>query len=132
MHAMSFLVATLLAASAPYALLDGREHDRTNDRSYPVKIIALNGKAYHGGGRDDIRIEPGFNYVQLATTFEGRGGRVTEAPFPMVAKPCIRYQLSALHERSNEPRRWTVQVVEEPIRDCDSGEAAATEKSTEE
>ena len=121
---MFMILAAAMAAQAPSAIIDGRESDRTDNLSYPVKIVAINGKAYWDG-RDFMEIEPGFNYIELATTNESRGGRVTTNPFPMMAKPCVRYLVSAKHERATDARRWAIRVVEEPIGGCEAPAAEA-------
>lgn len=117
-----FLIVAMLillgCASGPYAILDGSSPNRADPDQYEVLILGVDGRLYPNGRREH-RVDPGFHYMELATTKPDRRGGVTRMPFAINAKACTRYYVAAVHERELDSRGWHAKTVKEaPIPGC--------------
>lgn len=124
----SIALSLFIASSAPYAVIDGTNHDATDTNNYPVLVHSLDGEAYWDG-RDYVNMKPGFHYLEIISTKPGKDGYFTELPFAIMAKPCVRYELSAQHVGTLDNDRWAIRVLgEKPIGSCNDGKSAAAAK----
>ena len=91
---------------------------RSNPDEYDVRIVAIDGSMEFD--RKPIhRVTAGFHFLELASTKVGRRGELTSQPFAIEAKPCVRYELVAIHADRMSNRRWRLDVKKEvPIRAC--------------
>ncbi len=91
---------------------------RSSADEYDVLVVAIDG-SMEFEPRRIYAMAPGFHYLELASTKVGRGGELTSQPFAIEAKPCIRYELVAIHTDRMSNRRWRPTVKREtPIRSC--------------
>ncbi|MDO6694837.1 hypothetical protein Q4574_16185 [Aliiglaciecola sp. 3_MG-2023] len=122
-----FVGLTLLSgcASTPYAIIDGTRSKASDLDNYDVTIVSIDGKMEVGKQVENI--EPGFHYINLATTKKVRS-KVTEfRMFPLDAKECMRYVVTAQHDNSLDDE-WEVKLLrEEPILSCTPSEKSEKE-----
>ena len=98
---------------------------KANPDEYNILVIAIDGEM-NFEGRRAYRITPGLHYLELASAKMGRRGDITRLPFAIEAKPCVRYELVATHEKRLSNRHWRVTVkAEKPITLCEEALAAA-------
>jgi len=97
--------------STPYAVIDGGRKVISDDNNYEVRIKVIDGKQIFS---NNIKrnIEPGPHLILLETTKKHRGRSETrEAWFPVEAKPCTKYRVSAQYENSLS-QFWEVKLIE--------------------
>ena len=89
----------------------------SNPDEVDVTVLAIDGRMMFE--RMAYRLTPGFHLLHIATTRLDRRGEATHQPFALVAKPCVRYDLVAIHENALGNRRWEITVKSEsPIARC--------------
>ena len=92
---------------------------RSNPDEYNIIIVAIDG-AMEFDRKPIHRVSAGFHYLELASTKLGRRGELTSQPFAIEARPCVRYELVAIHTDRMSNRRWRAEVKKEvPIRSCE-------------
>ncbi|MCL1103141.1 hypothetical protein [Shewanella saliphila] len=103
--------------STPYAMIDGSQSKVSDADNYDVEIIAIDG-AFQSG-KLTKNIKPGYHTVHLSTTGPLRSRKATSTlVYPLVAKECMRYVVSAQHGPSNKDA-WEIRVLDErPIPTC--------------
>lgn len=111
--------------TGPWAKIAVGAAARANPDEHDILVIAIDGEM-NFESRRAYRIAPGFHYLELASTKQGRRGDITRQPFAIEAKPCVRYELVATHEQRLSNRHWRVMVkAEKPITLCEEALAAA-------
>lgn len=119
------LAALAGCASKPWSIIDGEGATAASDDQYNVTILSVDGQAFLDG-RMQQKVEPGFHYLQVATTKKSRRGDATYQPFALTAAPCMRYVLFAQHESRLNNEDWSVVLKkQEPISGCETGPAPA-------
>lgn len=117
------LVVTLLlggCATGPYAIIDGTQSKVSDENNFDVTIISIDGKMNFGEKRKNIK--PGFHYINVLTTKNIRGKSKEVQMFPVDAKECMRYEVSAQHKNGISDE-WDVRLLREvPILSCTPSE----------
>jgi len=126
---MNMLILLPILATAPYAMIETREIEKTDANNFQVRLRAVDGKAYWDG-RDEMKITPGFHFVEM--TAEKSGMKVAkknhDKSLYLKAKPCFRYFVSG-QVNSALDRDWTVRVLgNERILACKTKEETEQEK----
>ncbi|XQF90384.1 hypothetical protein ACOBV8_01035 [Pseudoalteromonas espejiana] len=108
--------------STPYAVIDGGRKVISDDNNYEVRVKVIDGKQIFSNNTK-INIKPGPHLILLETTKKHRGRSETrEAWFPIEAKPCTNYRVTAQYENSLS-EFWEVNLVETTeIPSCEIGE----------
>ncbi len=117
------LASFVVGCAAPFAVIDGSRPEGTDPHQYPVRIVAVDDQGYFNGPFE-VMVTPGFHYLRLVTAKPGiRPGfdPLSALPFPLFAKPCIRYRIAAQHQpsTSRDNTNWQARVLEqEPVAGC--------------
>ena len=103
--------------STPYAIIDGGQSKISDADNYNVEIVAIDGTFQ--SGKLTKNIKPGYHTVHLSTTGPLRSKKDTSTlVYPLLAKECIRYVVSAQHGPGNKDD-WEIRVLDErPIPSC--------------
>jgi hypothetical protein len=78
-----------------------------------VLIVSVDGRADCEAPATK-NIEPGFHYVQLASSRRDRRGGLAYVPYAFVAEPCIRYEVYAEYESSLDRSPWQLVINKDP------------------
>lgn len=99
--------------STPYAMIDGSQSKISDADNYNVEIIAIDG-AFQSG-KLTKNIKPGYHTVHLSTTGPLRSKKASSTlVYPLLAKECMRYVVSAQHGPSNKDD-WEIKVLDERL-----------------
>ncbi|BED90998.1 hypothetical protein PspMM1_34660 [Pseudoalteromonas sp. MM1] len=119
---LPILLTLVGCQSTPYAVIDGGRKVISDDNNYEVRIKAIDGKLLFS---NNIRknIKPGPHLIVLETTKKHRGrSETTEAYFPIEAKPCTKYRVSAQYKNSLS-EEWEIKLIDtSKIPSCEVGE----------
>ena len=97
--------------STPYAVIDGGRKVASDDNNYEVRIKAIDGKQLFSNNTKK-RVEPGPRLIVLETTKQHRGRSSTrDAYFPIDAKPCKKYRVSAQYKNALS-EDWEIKLIE--------------------
>lgn len=97
-------------AAKPYAIIDGTRAKISDGDNFDVNIISIDGKMNFQG--DVVNVEPGFHNINLRTTKKLKSKVSDLQVFPVFAKECFRYEISAQH-RSSLSDEWEIKVLRE-------------------
>ena len=118
-----FLLSALLlggCANSPYAVIDGTQSKISDLNNYNVKIVSIDGKMQFGKHKKNVK--PGFHYINVVTTKKIRSKSTEVQMFPVNAKECMRYVVSAQHKNGSADE-WEVKLLREvPIPSCTPSE----------
>ena len=124
-------VACLLAsaqanAKKPWAVIDGDGAGNVDGDRYDVVIIAVDGNSDFDAPMLK-RVEPGFHYVQLASTRQNGVIGNSYQPYAFMAEPCVRYVMYAQYENTGDRSPWHLVVgkSDKPVAGCKAGPAPA-------
>ena len=119
------VVITLLLVtgckSTTWSVIDGSKSKIGDNNNYDVLITSIDGKRFF----DTLKyrkIEPGFRYLQLTSTNPKVSDKYVTKPFAIMAKPCVKYFVTANQKNNNknESDNWVVKVIgEEKIPSCE-------------
>ena len=107
-------------ASSPYAVIDGTQSQISDENNYDVTIVSIDGKMQFGKQKKNVK--PGFHYINVLTTKKLRSKNTEVQMFPVDAKECMRYEVSAQH-KNGIADEWEVKLLREvPIPSCTPSE----------
>lgn len=99
--------------STPYAMIDGSQSKVSDADNYNVEIVAIDGAFQTGKLTKNIK--PGYHTVHLSTTGPLRSKKATSTlVYPLLAKECMRYVVSAQHGPGNKDD-WEIRVLDERL-----------------
>ncbi len=111
-----FTVLLTACAAKPYAIIDGTRSQASDTDNYDVNIVSIDGKMEVGV--QSKKVTPGFHYINVMTTKNLRSQTSKPQMFPVDAKECTRYLVTAQH-RNGLADEWEVKLLrEEPILSC--------------
>ncbi|GAC13678.1 hypothetical protein [Aliiglaciecola lipolytica] len=104
----------------PYAIIDGTRSKASDLDNYDITIVSIDGKMEVGTQVKNVK--PGFHYINVVTTKNLRSKVYEPRMFPVDAKECMRYVVTAQHD-NNLVDDWEVKLLrEEPILSCTPSE----------
>ncbi|MGI2104224.1 hypothetical protein ACRN9A_03520 [Shewanella frigidimarina] len=113
---LPLIISCLILAgcqSTPYAMIDGSQSKISDADNYNVEIIAIDG-AFQSG-KLTKNIKPGYHTVHLSTTGPLRSRKATSTlVYPLFAKECMRYVVTAQHGPGNKDD-WEIKVLDERL-----------------
>ena len=120
---LPILIVLAGCQSTPYAVIDGGRKIISDDNNYEVRIKAIDGKQLFSNNVKK-NIKPGPHLIVLETTKKHRGrSETTEAYFPIEAKPCTKYRVSAQYKNSLS-EEWEIKLIETTkIPSCKASES---------
>ncbi|MCL1097636.1 hypothetical protein [Shewanella gelidii] len=104
-------------ASTPYAVIDGSLSKASDPNNHDVSIVSIDGKMEFNK-KSKKNVKPGFHYINLLTTKKLKRKSSSLKMFPVEAKECTKYVVTAQH-KNNLSDEWEVRVLREvPIPSC--------------
>jgi hypothetical protein len=127
-RAFVLFVAALACSLAPAAHarkhgkdhggFDGRAPGSTGKDTYDIVLYAVDGKLQMDQPVESA-LDPGFHWLQVASTKSNRHGQVTYQPLPLQVAPCTIYRFHAQHERTMSIDHWKIVANGTRVRgDC--------------
>lgn len=124
----SVLVGIILlggCAAKPYAIIDGTQSKKSDLDNYDISIVSIDEKMEFG--KQIKNVKPGFHYINLLTTKNIRSKNSKPQMFPVDAKECMRYVVTAQHTNGMSDE-WEVKLLREvPILSCTPSEKTQEE-----
>ncbi|WJG11007.1 hypothetical protein [Aliiglaciecola sp. LCG003] len=112
-------------AFKPYAIIDGTQSKESDLDNYDVSIVSIDGKIEFG--KQIKNVKPGFHYINILTTKQIRSKSSKPQMFPVDAKECMRYVVTAQHTNGMSDE-WEVKLLREvPILSCTPSEKTQEE-----
>lgn len=113
---LPLIISCLILAgckSTPYAMIDGSQSKVSDANNYNVEIVAIDG-AFQSG-KLTKNIKPGYHTIHLSTTGPLRSRKaMSTLVYPLVAKECMRYVVTAQHGPGNKDD-WEIRVLDERL-----------------
>ncbi|MCC2618256.1 hypothetical protein LJ739_18510 [Aestuariibacter halophilus] len=130
MKLLLILVAALLAgcAAKPYAIIDGSQSAISDSDNYDVEILSIDGKMRPR--KRSEKVSPGFHTINLVSTKPLKTKGSSFQAFPLDAKECMRYVVTAQHNNSVSDE-WEVKILRAtPIPSCTPSDKEAPETAS--
>lgn len=117
--ALFLLASTQANAKKPWAVIDGDGAGNVDSNRYDVVVIAVDGNSDFDAPMLK-RVEPGFHYVQLASTRQNGVIGNSYQPYAFMAEPCVRYVMYAQYENASDRSPWHLVVgkADKPVAGC--------------